>query len=250
MAEQKLITWTIKAKNIYKELMNGKKKSEIAKSLSTSRPYVTKINNAIKSGQHPPVEKQGKTPKQKTPKVQTVNPDEQMLDTGEQTVDSNEQISQPGKQNVSTGEQNQNTGSEQNQGNNQKGQQQQYRVGDPAYLDSTIARVIPQPVIMPLTPIMYSAKAYLIQRRGWAENVRWEDIIDTIFSSYFKSIGVVLRGWYEEDIQSPLKPASVEDKGNGHKQQQAAPDALKQLSDMVTMQIIQLANEGSLGKPK
>ena len=95
---------------------------------------------------------------------------------------------------------------------------------------------------------MVSAKAYLVERRGWDPNVRWEDIIDTIFAKYFKSIGVVLRGWYEEEPPPTPKLARVEDNGNGkgneYKGDSIKPDALKQLADMVTLQIIELAYHG------
>ncbi len=208
---------------------------QIAKILGVNISTVVKVHHAIKKGQSPATPYVQKTKKTVAFSAQKIAPYSAEVVQRTATAQYEPEV----KSNADEVAQAANTSLTNTQ--EQKPESMTLPVSEP-----TLARLTATPVIVQLTPLMYSAKAYLVQRRGWDPNVRWEDIIDTIFSVYFRSIGVVLGGWYEEEPDPAPKPVIVEDKGkrNEYEGDSIKPNALKQLADMVTLQIIELAHQG------
>jgi hypothetical protein len=243
MPKNKKLMWNATQQHIAELLKTNQNHSQVAKEAGVSVSVVTKVHNAIKDGQSPAdpyiPPHQKKTHPTAAKKIKKANEKAQeALAAAGQGVELNKQAE------ALTEADNANPESTTPATPKNTGQHPSapLKVGDP---DAVVGRVTPVPVIIPLTPVMFSAKSYLIQRKNWSENVRWEDIIDTIFAAYFKSIGVVLRGWYEEEPVPSPKPEQAEVKGNGHNGQSKE---LEQLANMVTLQIIELASQGKLGK--
>jgi hypothetical protein len=217
MTKKSPIQWTTKQKQAAELLQQGVRNTDIAKQLGVAKSLVTKVSKVIKKGFIP------------------------SYDSYEAKKAAQGIASYPAAGVEAPVGKHSNEATEAENTQEQKPESMALPVAEP-----TLARLTVTPVAIPLTPVMYSAKEYLVQRKNWSEDVRWEDIIDTIFAAYFKSIGVVLRGWYEEEPVPAPKPARVEEKGDGDKDDGIKPDTLKQLADMVTLQIIELANQGKL----
>ena len=217
MTKKSPIQWTTKQKQAAELLQQGVRNTDIAKQLGVAKSLVTKVSKVLKKGFIP-------------------------------SYDSYEaKKAAQGIASYSAAGVEAPVGKHSNEATEAENTQEQKSASKalPA-TEPTLARLTVTPVAIPLTPVMYSAKAYLVEKRNWSEDVRWEDIIDTVFVAYFKSIGIVLRGWYEEEPAPAPKPAGVEDKGNKYEGDSIKPDAFKQLADMVTLQIIELSNQGKL----
>lgn len=226
------LTWTKKQTLVFELLSSGMKPSEIKKEHNVSYPYITLVKNAIKKGEHPPEkpEKKAKIPAKAKPSPVKTNPkssDTVITDPLEVKADVPQSQSDVKTEVKAEGE--------------KVEKPQQKPASSPVRQEPVAARITVQPVNIALTPTMYSMKSYLVERRGWRDDTPWEDIIDTVFAKYAKSIGLVMRGWYEIGEVIPLKPAP--DNGNGQNGNEAD---YKKLAELVTNKIIQLAQNGQL----
>jgi hypothetical protein len=197
------ITWTAKQVEIYKAITAGIPPKQIAKDHHCSHATVTAISNAIKKGQLPPhvmsqnakkLEKAGDAATGTATK--TKKPVKKTAPPVETTDDEEEEVEEEVESNIG-----------------------QSSAGNAGTDDATMGKLIPVPVYIPITPVMLVAKAYVIQRLGWNPDVKWQDLIDTVFYNYFKSLDppVILHGWVEGDpVGTSPKPASVKAQGNGN----------------------------------
>lgn len=255
-------TWTPKQKSIYYDLQAGVKPSEIAKNHKLSPCYVTKIKNAIKNGEKPPIDDSKLTVKSTSKGVKT---------GASSKTDQAQGVAQNTTQTTSP------------EGNT-PGVNETVKVeppaittpsstpaplpstipaaGAPAAREAVAARISIQPVNIALTPTMYNVKSYLVQRLGWSQETPWEDIIDNVFAKYFDSIGIVMRGWYEKAEYGPSRPAYGNDSGpkqspppengNGHKvaaevEINTESEEFKKLVRMVSKGMVVLAKQNQLG---
>lgn len=223
------IAWTPKQLKIYKELQANIPVMQIAKNNHCSGTSVTRVKNAIKSGQIPPQEKL-------------------LIIKNQEEADKALQQSAPPE--VSTDAKTQ-------QEQKPKEPYGQSSPGNKQQEEATIAKLVPVPTYIPITPIMMSAKSYVIQRLGWSPDVRWQDLIDTIFFHYFKSLNppVTLHGWVEGETKSNSpKPASEKAGGNGGLGIDVNDPQAKQLIHQVAVQLVNelvtVSSQGAVLSPE
>lgn len=215
-----------KQKLVFDELKLHKKPSEIHKEHKIPYPYISKVKTKILSGELP----EGETV---APDLEAgpVNEDEETKETVEKKVKETQK--QEIKQAVTNP-------SNKQQSNPQSG-----------YVDiSTLAKLAPKVDYITITPTMQNARLFLIHKLGWAQNVKWERIIDAVFQKYFKgTYHVLLSGWIELDGEE-VSPSGAgrnqhgnngNNGNNGLKEIDVNSPAFQELATMVTKQILQIS---------
>lgn len=226
MSQQQLLKWTPRQCKIYSYLQQGMSNADIVKTLHVSKASVTIVKNAIAKGEHPA----------------DVTPGSPTLNTSPALETKQSQVSTP-------------VGGVQTEA--EKAQEKKEAAYVAGMIDAeTEAKLVSSPVIIPITQIMQSWRAYLVQGRGWSPTTRWQDIIDTTFVHYARSLDppIILQGWYEGERRNEA-PAAASNGGNGNggtpkisdDSDDGESEAFKQLTDMVAKQILKLAKEGKLG---
>ena len=227
MVKQVPLNWTPKQKKVLGLLQAGHKSSDIQKLLKVNGTAVLKVKNAIAMGDTPdhPLSKTI-VKEEVVPKVVVLPKQEagvvgEKTETGTSADKKTTEVTKPTINPLVAG-------------------------------DTEIeAKLYTTPILIPITQIMVNARAYLVQALNWPGETRWQDIIDTIFYKYFKSLNppVILQGWYIGDPLKPAKGNGEEKKGNGHNPEDLDLDSpgFKHLANLVTQQILELAKAGKLG---
>jgi hypothetical protein len=228
------LSWTHNQRTIYKLIQQGLKPGEIRKQASVSYSAISNVKNALAKGELPP-------PISEKPKKQKAAPEVIEVDTTSKAVKS-ESISQEAN---ATPPQREDVAPSPAPAANPV---TQTAPNITTLADSaTILRVVPIALTIPLTPVMMNARAYCIQKLHWPENVRWEDMLDTIIVNYFRTMKIELAGWYEiEDKKEKVAPKTAGGNGNGNGEHPGNGKDPKGLAAHVIQQIIDLAKAGQL----
>ncbi len=201
------IMWTPKQVEVYLACLKGGTISEITGQTHSSYATVTKIKAAISKGEHPPsYPPPDQEPKNTALAVGTPK-------NKDKNASNPDNIKQASAQTTP-----------------------EYAGLDQA----TVGKLFPQTVYIPITPIMLSARNYVVQRLKWSTNVKWQDLIDTVFFNYFKSLkpSVHLHGWVEEEAPSDSpKPASGSDNGKGNGDIDVNDPKVKQIIESVAKEL-------------
>ncbi|MCK9600564.1 MAG: hypothetical protein M0R06_16075 [Sphaerochaeta sp.] len=203
--------WTAKQVIIYNALMTGASLSQVANQTKSSYSAVSKIKKIMDAGEIPPAEmlKQEKEiSKAQTKFEKEIASSEKMTSHNDQPQGQQEDQSSQEEDDESITKQNEKDFTSIGQSDPQNYSQEL----------ATYAKMFPKPAYIPITPIMQSAKSYVIQRLKWSPDVKWHDLIDTVFYNYFKLLDppVILQGWVEGDpVGNP--PEKAREEGNGHK---------------------------------
>jgi hypothetical protein len=259
------LNWTAKQLEAFKLLTSGKSLPSVAKQLKVSKSLVSKVKLSIDSGEFPPgytPPSQNAIPPQGPPPTQSnINSViDQFVKATQPEVDgpdspfpgaTHEPTPIP-EEEETAGENPPSENQTADEPENQTVKQPQEKFVTPPPDITTVMKLVSVPVSCALTPIMQNARMYTIMRLGWRADMPWENFFDTCLALLFKSWGVALQGWYEEEPESVPVGAGVSPKpawGNGNGNNGGATFTVDQKTMELAATIAQmLINEAALQK--